>query len=65
MRLMTFEVVIEILCVVFALVYGYLWRGPPGRTTDSKKLAQYRRATLGLIALGLIAFVRLLTHKYK
>ncbi len=62
---MTFEVVLGIICVSIVLVYGYMWRGPPGRTMNPVKRARYRWATLAGLGWGILILVRIVTHTFK
>jgi len=64
MRL-TFWIVLEIVTVVAVLVYSYMWKGPPGKRMDPKKLARYRLAVRLGVGWAVLILVRLVTHTYK
>jgi hypothetical protein len=57
-------VVLELACVVIAVVYGRIWRTADPATMDPKKIARFRSSACGATGLGLIIAVRLLTHTY-
>lgn len=62
---MTFYVIAEIIAVSVVIVYGYVWKGPRGKTMSTAKLARYRWATLFALGWAVIILVRLMTHTYK
>jgi hypothetical protein len=61
----TLEVILEIVCVGFVILYGWIWRGPRGKTMDPVKLARYRSATLFGLGWAALILARILTHTYK
>ena len=62
---MVLQVILEIVCMFFVILYGWIWRGPRGKTMDPVKRARYRSATLFGLGWAALILVRILTHTYK
>jgi len=62
---LTFWIILEVGFVLVILVYGYMWRGPPGKKMDPKKLARYRWSVRFGMCWAVLILVRLVTHTYR